>query len=96
MKMSKAEKLAKQIIEDGSGDLDLIGPTIYVSEAYDEEGEPVDDEEALDFISNEIQDEITRRWNAYDDLVEKVKTLELRLAKAHAASRSPRRRARGK
>jgi hypothetical protein len=78
-KAKKHKLIAAKIIEDADADLETIAPTIYVNEVYGDDGEPIEDEELLDAISDEVQDEINKRWAAYTVLVEQVMELGRRL-----------------
>ena len=69
-KAKKHKLIAAKIIEDADADLETIAPTIYVNEVYGDDGEPIEDEELLDAISDEVQDEINKRWAAYTVLME--------------------------
>mgnify|MGYP006321338379 FL=1 len=78
-KAKKHKLIAAKIIEDADADLETIAPTIYVNEVYGDDGEPIEDEELLDAISDEVQDEINKRWAAYTVLMEQVMELGRRL-----------------
>lgn len=80
-------KLAKDTI-DGATGLDDIGPTMYVTEIYGKDGEPIDDEEAIEFISSVIEDEIVRRWDAYEDLTHQNGKLKLKMKELRSKLRT--------
>lgn len=92
-KKKKHQLIVEQIIRDADNNLEVIEPTIYVSQAYGDDGEPIEDEELLDAISDEVQDEINKRWAAYPVLMGQVEELRRRLlAKPQKRSKAGARR----